>query len=67
MKNWETYMAIYKHTAASLLADWSCRAICSYNVIHTVTGGETTNSAGIGLEKMVKQSQDFKNGSVMRV
>lgn len=38
-----------------------------YHVILRVTGGETTNSAGIGLEKMARQSQDFKNGSVMRI
>lgn len=39
----------------------------SYNVIYTGTGGETTNSAGIRLEKMVRQIQDFKNGSVTRM
>lgn len=39
----------------------------SYNVIHSETGGETTNSAGISLEKMMRQIQDFKNGSVTRV
>lgn len=56
----KVYCNLYT-TLQSVSAHWSCGAI------HTVTGGETTNRAGVIVEKMVRQIQDFKNGSVTRM